>query len=240
MPTRRMRFPAPAKRRLNHCVSALPGCRRNQPQASSTSRPRTRRLPALLMPCSISLSPLAYGVGTRPRLPASSRRLAKCRQPNTSFTSTQAPLAPIARSRSELRDQRLLALGQLFARAASIALTCSLTSFSRAALSLDLRAQLGGTCSRCSFHHAGQSRPPMTIRGPQVVQHQQRADPVRVRDALVRQPLQLSVHSARVLVARGSVRAAPTRRAHRRGGERASPAACRHRADRSWLGARVG
>ena len=48
-----------AKRRLNHWVNALSGCKRSQPQASSTSNARARLLPALLMPCSIWLSPLA-------------------------------------------------------------------------------------------------------------------------------------------------------------------------------------
>ena len=82
MPTRRMRLPAPAKRRLNHWVNALSGCKRSQLQASSISIVRARLLPALLMPCSIWLSPLAYGVGARPTQPASSRRLAKRRQPS--------------------------------------------------------------------------------------------------------------------------------------------------------------
>lgn len=50
-----------AKRRLNHSLRAPSGCRRNQFQACSTSSVRTRRLPALPMPCSISLLPLAYG-----------------------------------------------------------------------------------------------------------------------------------------------------------------------------------
>ena len=45
MPTRRMRPPEAAKRRLNQCVSSLSGCKRNQLHACSTSRARTRRLP---------------------------------------------------------------------------------------------------------------------------------------------------------------------------------------------------
>jgi hypothetical protein len=87
MPTLRIRLPPPEKRRLNHSVSALAGCHRSQPQATSTNNVRARLLPALLMPCSIWLSPLAYRVGANPRQPASSRRLAKRRQPNTSLTN---------------------------------------------------------------------------------------------------------------------------------------------------------
>src|SRR5258708_33233170 len=44
-------------------------------QASSTISHRHRWLPALLIPSSTSLVPLAYGVGVRPRPPATSRRL---------------------------------------------------------------------------------------------------------------------------------------------------------------------
>jgi len=42
--------------------------------------------------------PLVCGVGVRPRLLASSRRLANCRQPKTSLTRIQAPFGPTARS----------------------------------------------------------------------------------------------------------------------------------------------
>jgi len=52
-------LPAAAKRRLNHSVSALVGCRLSHFQDNSTSSARARRLPALLMPWSIWLSPLA-------------------------------------------------------------------------------------------------------------------------------------------------------------------------------------
>ena len=52
MPTRRIRLPPLAERRLNQWVKALSGCRRSQAQASSTSSVRARLLPALLMPCS--------------------------------------------------------------------------------------------------------------------------------------------------------------------------------------------
>ena len=97
MPTRRIRPPALAKRRLNQSVKSLSGWKRSQLQASSVSNARTRRLPALLMPCSRSMLPLACGVGVRPRLPASSRRLANCRQPKTSLTRIHAPFGPTAR-----------------------------------------------------------------------------------------------------------------------------------------------
>ena len=92
MPTRRERLPLPAKRRLNHWLRALSGCNRSQLQASSTNNARTRLLPALLMPCSTWLSPLAYGVGANPTQLASSRRLAKRLQPNSSSSSLQALL----------------------------------------------------------------------------------------------------------------------------------------------------
>jgi len=72
MPTRRERLPLPAKRRLNHSLRALSGCNRSQLQASSTNNARTRLLPALLMPCSTWLSPLAYGKRSIDRALASS------------------------------------------------------------------------------------------------------------------------------------------------------------------------
>ena len=59
IPTRRdRRLPGPY-RSWNHKLNRLCGCQRNHDQAISTANVRTRRLPALLMPCSRSrLSPL--------------------------------------------------------------------------------------------------------------------------------------------------------------------------------------
>ncbi|CAB4052629.1 hypothetical protein LMG9964_06319 [Paraburkholderia phenoliruptrix] len=93
MPTRRMRLPLPAKRRLYGCTTGSEGCR----AAGAARATPVRRasyafaglLPALLMPCSISLSPLWYRVGVSQRHPATSRRFAKRRQTNTSLTSTK-------------------------------------------------------------------------------------------------------------------------------------------------------
>jgi len=60
MPIRRKRLPAPAKRWLNHRLNWLAGWKRSQLHASSAINHRARLLPALLMPCSTSLVPLAY------------------------------------------------------------------------------------------------------------------------------------------------------------------------------------
>ena len=49
-------------------------------------------------------------------------------------------------------------------------------------------------------HHLAQSRPPDHNAGTQVVQYQQRADAVRVRDAFARQSLQLSVLATRIFI----------------------------------------
>ena len=56
---------------------------------------RTRRLPALLIPCSRSLLPLSYGVGVRPARAATSRRFRKRRQPKNSMTKVQELTGPI-------------------------------------------------------------------------------------------------------------------------------------------------
>ncbi len=62
-------FSGAGNRWLNQWQSRLLGWKRNQPHASSTINHRHRRLPALLIPSSTSLSPLSYGVGVKPGEP---------------------------------------------------------------------------------------------------------------------------------------------------------------------------
>ena len=73
-------------------TDSLSGChKRNQLQASSTISRRSRRLPALLMPCSRRESPEWYGVGVKPTHAPTCLRLANWRQANNSWTNSQAP-----------------------------------------------------------------------------------------------------------------------------------------------------
>ena len=64
--TRRSRpVPSPT-RAMSQRESALAGCQRRHSQASSTITVRRWRLPALLMPCSRDIPPLAQGVPVSP------------------------------------------------------------------------------------------------------------------------------------------------------------------------------
>ena len=75
-------------------------CQRSQPQASSTIIRRSTLLPALLIPCSRLSGPDWYGVGVRPTIAPTCRRLLNFRQPNSSNTKSHEPDNPIpARSR---------------------------------------------------------------------------------------------------------------------------------------------
>src|SRR6185369_12870136 len=100
-----------------------------------------------------------------------------------------------------LRDQRLLALGKLPGARGLDRSYLLLDHFQPHGLSLELRAQSGWHLLAMRVPPDRPIAPTDDDPGPQVVQHQQRADPVRMRDALVRQPLQLSVGTARVLIA---------------------------------------
>src|SRR6516164_8216838 len=102
-PTLRARLPCCAKRRSYQRLSSLSGCQRSQPQANSTSIRRSTLLPALLIPCSRLSSPDWYGVGVRPTIAPTCRRLVNFRQPNSSYTSNHEPDRPIPASSNRPR-----------------------------------------------------------------------------------------------------------------------------------------
>ena len=107
----------------------------------------------------------------------------------------------MARSWASCATSGCLPSSNAWRRAASSALICCLTSASRA-LSRSISARSSGRHLRRSgrSHQRSPVAPADDDVRAQVVQHQQRADAVGVRGALVHQPRQFAVRAARVFV----------------------------------------
>src|SRR5262245_55783003 len=93
MPIRLCLLLPPPKRSRNHALNLLWGWCCSQHPAISTAIVRSRRLPALLIPCSRSPSPLWYGVGVSPASAPNCLRFLIRRQPKNSITYSQALFA---------------------------------------------------------------------------------------------------------------------------------------------------
>ena len=182
-----MRLPPARKASVEPLGQALSGCSL-QPAPGLLNQQRSRPPVARLADALLDLAVTAgIGVGANPTQPASSRRLANSRQPNSSLTSTQAPLGPMARSWISCATSGCLPSSTPGAASSSSALICCLTSCQPRALALDLGAQQRRHLRAVAFPPGSPVAPADDDVRSQVVQHQQRADAVGVRNALVHQ-----------------------------------------------------